>query len=76
MTILGLLNALLSLASAVAGYLHDRQLMDAGEAKATLRALKEAQDATIRAKAIAERVRSMPDDDLNSVLRDDADKRP
>lgn len=63
---LALLKLLLSLADQLTGYLHDNQLMDAGEAKAIAASLKGALDATSRAVA----ARNAVSDDANSVSND------
>lgn len=67
---LGVLKLILTLADKLTGYLHDNQLMDAGEAKVVAASLQGAFDATQRAMAARNAVR----DDVNSV-RDDPDNR-
>lgn len=49
MPILTLIKLFLTLASTVAKYAHDKQLMDAGEAKSVLEGIKNANDAISRA---------------------------
>lgn len=51
MTLLKLLRALLGLANTLASYLQERQLIEAGEAKAIAEGYKNAEDAIMRAKA-------------------------
>lgn len=63
---LALLKLLLSIADQLTSYLHDKQLMDAGEAKAVAASLKGALDATARAVA----ARNAVSDDPNSVSND------
>lgn len=67
MTWLAALKALLSLASAVASYLAAKRLVDAGEAEAVAKGLREAHDAIARAQAARRAVDHGPDsvrDDL------------
>jgi len=58
---LSILNGLLSLASALASFLHDKQLMDAGAAKAVSASLQEAMNVTKKALAARDAVSDDPD---------------
>lgn len=53
----GILKALLGLASTIAGYLRERQLLDAGEAKAVARLSAEEQERVDAANRAALRAR-------------------
>lgn len=75
MTILGLLQALLSLANVVATFMHDRQLLDAGAAKATLAGIRSAQDAVVRATAARDRVSADLQQRPDKLRDDDGFKR-
>ncbi|MEK9751597.1 MAG: hypothetical protein VW338_00075 [Rhodospirillaceae bacterium] len=70
MSILGILQAVLSLANTLMGYVSDRNLMDAGEAKSVAKGLSDAMDAIHRAK----RARASVNMDADS-LRDDPNNR-
>ena len=61
MTWLKLLGALLSIADALAGYLANRQLLEAGEAKATAEGLRKAHEAIKRAQDARRGVSTDPD---------------
>lgn len=67
---LGLIKALLSIASSLSEYAQQRQLIDAGEAKALLRGIKDADEAIARAA----RIRAGVDHSPGSV-RDDPNNR-
>jgi hypothetical protein len=72
MGVLAILRAVLSLASALMGYVRDRQLMDAGEAKQLSAGLQESLDAISRAKRARQSVDpdGVPDDpDNRDTLR-------
>jgi len=56
-----LLSAILSLASAIANYLKDKQLMDAGEAKAILKGLNDADKAIAKANVARANANKLPD---------------
>jgi len=67
---LTLIRALLSVASSLAQYAQQRQLLEAGRAQAILGGIREAEDAIDRARAARDSVRH--DDDS---VRDDRDNR-
>lgn len=58
-----LIKAILSLASSLAQYAHDKQLMDAGEAKAIIEGLKDVQNKMAIARNAVANVDSLPVDD-------------
>jgi hypothetical protein len=62
----GLLKAVLSIAGSVAAYIKDKQLMDAGAAKAVLAGIQEAEKEVAR----AEKIRS----DYRDAIAADPDK--
>lgn len=51
--LLALIQGLISVVAAVAGYLNDKRLMDAGAAEAALKGLRDADSAIARARAAA-----------------------
>ena len=57
MGLIGLLKGLLSLAGSIAKYLGNKQLMDAGAAKATLAGIRKAEKEVSRAEKIRKGVR-------------------
>lgn len=67
---LGLLRLLLSLTTALADYLRQKQLLDAGAAQETISNLRRAWDALARARAAVGAVVDDP-----GVVRDDPDNR-
>ena len=72
MGVLAILRAVLSLASALMGYVRDRQLLDAGKAQANEAALRGMLDAISRAKRARQSVDpdGVPDDpDNRDTLR-------
>ena len=60
MNFVSILKILLSLASTIAGYVRDRQLMNAGAAESILKGLNDANDAIARANAARANVDSLP----------------
>lgn len=70
--LLGILKALLTLASSLAGYLHDRQLLKAGEYKAIARSNEEAINAI---KAAMEARSGVSDDPSPDELLNDRGNR-
>lgn len=68
-----LLQLVLGFASKLMGYLSDKQLLDAGEAKNAQQALQESRDALERARATSRRVRDDPEyrDSVRERFRDD-----
>lgn len=66
---LSLLRLLLQLASAVATHVRERRLLEAGQAEAALRGIRDADEAIARARAARDAVGRVPDD------RFDRDKR-
>jgi len=76
LNLLGVVRVLAAMGAAVAGYLRDRGLMDAGEAKAALRGFQDAQDAITRAQEIRRLVRDLPGDVRDDLLRKPEDRRP
>lgn len=73
MSWLGLLKVVLGFASALTGYLRDKQLMDAGEAKAIAAQLESSLDAVERARKA--RNNAVADFDANGVRDDDPNLR-
>lgn len=71
MSWLALLKAILGFASALTGYLRDKQLMDAGEAKAIVKQLESSLDAVERARAA--RRNAVADFDKRNGVPDDND---
>lgn len=67
---LTLLKALLSLASSVASYLHEKQLIDAGHSKAIAESSNAALDAVKKAQDARNSLSSTPDD----IMSDDANR--
>jgi len=63
---LGILKLFLTLTDNLVSFMHDKQLMDAGEAKAVSGLLKGAMDATQKAMAARNAVR----DDAGSITSD------
>ena len=72
MSWLSALRALLSIANALAGYMANRQLMQAGEARAVSEGLRKAHDAIARAQA----ARRAVNDDPDSVRDDEFNRDP
>jgi len=68
---LGLLKIVLSLANSLAGIVREKQLMDAGEAKATAKALTEIVKRLDVGKDVAAQIEAMSNDDLDAALRGD-----
>jgi hypothetical protein len=60
MPIVTLIKLFLSLASSVAQYAHDKQLMDAGAAKSVLEGIQNANDAIIRANVARANADKLP----------------
>lgn len=63
---IGFVRALLAAVSSITTWMRDRQLIEAGEAQATLEGVERAQQAMRRARAARRNV----DHDIDSVLRD------
>jgi hypothetical protein len=70
-TWLGIFKLCLQLLNGVAGIIKDKQLMDAGEAKATAKSLAKTIKTLEIGKAIEEEVEALSDEDLNAELRGD-----
>lgn len=71
MTALAIFRAVLTLANAIASYLREKQLMDAGEARATAKSLASlSQRLGISNQVVAE-VEALSDADLDAELRGD-----
>ena len=71
MTALAIFRAVLALANAIASYLREKQLMDAGEARATAKSLAAlSQRLGISNQVVAE-VEALSDADLDAELRGD-----
>ena len=71
---LTILHLLLSLASTVATHVRERRMLEAGQAEAALRGIRDADEAIARARAARDAVRDDPDS-----VRDDPynrDNRP
>jgi len=68
MPILTLLKLFLTLASSIAKYAHDRQLMEAGAAQSVLEGIKNANDAIARATIARNNIDSLP------ITKDDANR--
>lgn len=62
MYLASIIKAILSLASTLAQYAHDKQLMDAGEAKAIIEGLKDVQTKMAIARDAVANVDSLPID--------------
>lgn len=60
MYLASIIKAILSLASTLAQYAHDKQLMDAGEAKAIIEGLKDVQTKMVIARDAVANVDSLP----------------
>ena len=60
MPVITLIKLFLSLASSIAQYAHDKQLMDAGENKAILEGIKNANDAIARANVARANANKLP----------------
>lgn len=71
MTWLGLLGSLLATAGALLRYLQSRRLVDAGEAVAIARHLKESMDAVDRAQALGRRFDRLGDRDIGELQQHD-----
>jgi len=65
MGFVSLLKGLLSLASMLAEYLRDKQLMDAGAAKAALEGIRAADDAIARANEARQKLPPTDKDEFN-----------
>lgn len=63
MNILSIIKLFLSLASSLAQYAHDKQMMDAGAAESVLKGLNDANDAINRANAARANADSVPIED-------------
>lgn len=63
MNILSIIKLFISLASTLAQYAHDKQMMDAGEAKAIIEGLKDVQNKMAIARDAVSNVDSLPVDD-------------
>lgn len=72
---IAILAAVLAIARALADWMHDKQLIDAGTNNAVVVGIKNAQDAIARAQKARELVRSTIARDPSSVLDDDGFKR-
>lgn len=59
-SLIKLINVFLSLASTIAQVVHDKQLMEAGEAKSILEGIKNVQDKVTIAKSAADNANSVP----------------
>lgn len=70
---IALLKAVLGFASALAGYLRDKQLIDAGEAKAIVAQLESSLNALDRARKA--RANAVADYDANGVRDEDPNLR-
>jgi hypothetical protein len=68
---LGLLKVVLSLANAIAGYVKDKQLLDAGAAQETARSLAQLQQRLGLVAQVDAEVKALTDADLNAALRGD-----
>lgn len=71
MTALAIFRAALALAHIVASYLRERQLMDAGEAKATAKSLAALSQRLGISNAVVAEVEALSDADLDAELRGD-----
>lgn len=73
---IAIVKALLYLANHLAGFMHDRQLISAGEAQAVLKGIQEANDAINRAKRARNAVsESAADGGLHDADTNDRDNR-
>lgn len=68
---LALLRIVLSLANSLASIIREKQLMDAGEAKATAKALTEIVKRLDVGKDVAAQIEAMGDEELDAALRGD-----
>ncbi len=68
---LGILKALLSVAAGLADYLRDRQLLEAGEAMAIAKGLRESLDAIDKANKARQAANDKPLDNNGDWVSDD-----
>lgn len=71
MTWLRLIRLFLTLATRIAGTIRNKQLLDAGEARATARSLAALTHALGISQEVREEVAAMSDEELNRELRGD-----
>jgi hypothetical protein len=69
MNLLAIFRAVIGLASILADIVREKQLMDAGEAKATAKSLAALSSRLGIAQAVADEVAALSDDEINADLR-------
>jgi hypothetical protein len=68
---LTILRLVLSIANSIAEVVRDKQLLDAGEAKATAKALADTAETLGVAKAVKARLANASEAEIDDILKDD-----